>query len=101
MNVATMAMRFRLEQERISPILEEAAQSLEKTGAELNLDFSSVRRLDPNAIRALEKLAQRAESKGVKVRLREVNVDVYKVLKLVRLTTKLEFPARTNDGAEC
>jgi anti-anti-sigma regulatory factor len=100
MKIATMAMRFRVEQERITPILQEAAQSVEKADADLILDFSSVRRLDASAIGALEKLTQTAETRGVTVRLSEVNVDVYKVLKLVKLTTKLEFLAKANDGAE-
>lgn len=100
MTVATMAVRFRVEQDRIAPILQEAAQSLEKTDADLILDFSCVHRLDASAIGALEKLAQSAERRKVKAILRGVNIDVYKVLKLVDLTAKLSFPARMQEGSE-
>ena len=100
MNVATMAMRFRVEQERITSIVQEAAQKLEKTDVDLVLDFSSVSRLDPSAVEALEKLSQSAESRGAKIVLREVNIDIYKVLKLIGLTPKFEFPAKTTDGTE-
>jgi anti-anti-sigma regulatory factor len=57
------------------------------------LDFSSVRRIDPNALRAMEKLAGLADGKAVKVVLRGVNVDIYKVLKLVKLTSRFSFLA--------
>ena len=100
MTVATMAVRFRVEEDRITPILQEAAQSLEKTDADLILDFSCVRRLDANAIGALEKLAQSAERRKVKAILRGVNIGVYKVLKLVSLTTKFSFLAPMQEGPE-
>src|ERR1039458_4797910 len=44
-----------------------------------------VRRIDSSELRALENLAKVAEEKSVKVALSGVNVDVYKVLKLVKL----------------
>ena len=58
---------------------------------EVVLDFSSVRRIDPSALRAMEKLAGIADDKAVKVVLRGVNVDIYKVLKLVKLTPRFSF----------
>jgi anti-anti-sigma regulatory factor len=100
MNVATMAMRFQVEQERITSIVQEAAQKLEKTDVDLVLDFSSVSRLDTSSVEALEELAQLAENRGAEIVLREVNIDVYKVLKLIGLTTKFEFTAKTTDGTE-
>jgi hypothetical protein len=39
-------------------------------------------------------LAGAADEKAVKVALRGVHVDVYKVLKLVKLTPRFSFPAR-------
>jgi hypothetical protein len=39
----------------------------------------------------MEELAQLASEKNVKVALRSVNVDVYKVLKLVKLTRRFSF----------
>jgi hypothetical protein len=41
----------------------------------------------------MEKLAGVADDKAVKVVLRGVNVDVYKVLKLVNLTPRFSFLA--------
>ncbi len=58
---------------------------------EVLLDFSGVIRLDPHGIFAVEDFAKAAEEKAVKVSLRGVNVDVYKVLKLARLTTRFSF----------
>jgi len=48
-------------------------------------------RMDAGAINALDDLAVAAGQKGVKVVLHAVNVDVYKVLKLVKLTSRLSF----------
>jgi anti-anti-sigma regulatory factor len=71
--------------------LREAGEKLDGTEGEAVLDFSSVRRLDANAVRAIEELARVADEKAVKIVLRGVNVDVYKVLKLVKLTRRFSF----------
>jgi len=55
------------------------------------LDFASVRRLDPGAVKAMEKLAGIADDKTVRVVLRGVNVEIYKVLKLVKLARRFSF----------
>jgi len=52
-----------------------------------------VRWIDSKAVLAIDELAQKADEKSVRVVLRGVNVDVYKVLKLVRLTPRLSFAA--------
>ena len=77
---------------------ENVAQSLEGIGAKLSaaegdvvLDFSSVRRIDPAGLRAFEDLATVADEKAVKIVLQSINVDVYKVLKLARLTARFSF----------
>ena len=64
--------------------LQDALGKLDNAKGELVLDFSSVRRIDSSEVRALENLAKVAEEKSVKVALSGVNVDVYKVLKLVK-----------------
>jgi ABC-type transporter Mla MlaB component len=73
-------------------------QSLQQVGAELDsaqgavtLNFSSVYRIDSGALTALGRLAGIAEEKAVKVALRSVNVDIYKVLKLARVSTRFAF----------
>jgi anti-anti-sigma factor len=58
---------------------------------ELVLDFSDVQYIDAKALRALEDLAEEAERAQVAVVVRGVNVSVYKVLKLARLTSQFSF----------
>lgn len=77
--------------EDVVPALQQAGEKLDNADGEVVLDFSSVRRIDPNALKAMEELAGIADEKAVKIVLRGVNVDVYKVLKLVRLTPRFSF----------
>jgi anti-anti-sigma regulatory factor len=58
---------------------------------ELVLDFSAVGRIHPAALQALEQLAAKARDRSVKVVLRGVNVDVYKVLILSALSAQFAF----------
>ncbi len=71
--------------------LREAAHKLDGAPGELVLDFSAVARMDAKALHCMEELAVAAESKSVKVGLRNVNVDIYKVLKLVKLAPRFSF----------
>ena len=86
-----IAVWMSIDEERLVPALQAAGEKLERTTGEAALDFSSVRRLDASALRALEDLARIADEKAVKVVLRGVNVDVYKVLTLVKLTSRFSF----------
>jgi anti-anti-sigma regulatory factor len=79
--------------DRVVQALQAAGEKLDSADGELVLDFSSVRRIDPSAIRAMEELAGAAQQKSVKLVLRSVNVDIYKVLKLVRLDRRFSFAA--------
>jgi anti-anti-sigma regulatory factor len=89
--MAMTAVFLNVDEALVVPALREAGQKLDGTEGEVTLDFSSVLRIDSSAIRALEELARIAEGKNVKVALRGVNVEVYKVLKLVKLTRRLSF----------
>jgi Anti-anti-sigma regulatory factor (antagonist of anti-sigma factor) len=71
--------------------LEKAAENLLGDQHELALDFSSVRRIDSGGLRALEEFAQKADDKKVRIVLHGINVDLYKCLKLVRLTRRFSF----------
>jgi anti-anti-sigma regulatory factor len=82
---------FHIQQERVVPALQEASDSIDRAQGEAVLDFSTVRRIDLGALRALQDFARVADEKAVKIVLRGVNVDVYKVLKLVKLTQKFAF----------
>ena len=79
--------------QRVVETLQEASEMLDDVGSEATLDFTSVRRIEPSAIKALEELARKADDKAVRVVLRGVNVDVYKVLKLAKLAPRFSFVA--------
>lgn len=85
------AVCLNIDETRVAQALREAGDKLDGAGAETVLDFASVRRIDPGALRAIEAFAVIAEKKGVKVVLRGVNIDVYKVLKLMKLTPRFSF----------
>ena len=89
--MALITAWLNIEEQRVVPALREAADKLEGTEGEVVLDFGSVRRIDSSALRAMEEFAGIADEKAVKVVLRGVNVDVYKVLKLVKLAPRFSF----------
>ena len=77
--------------ERLVEALQEVQEKLDSADGEVVLDFSSVHRIDPSALRTMGKLADVADAKAVKVVLRGVNINVYKVLKLVKLASRFSF----------
>lgn len=80
-----------VEGEGVIPAVEVALEKLSNAGDEVILDFSSVARIDPSALRAMESLATTADKKAAKVALRGVNVEVYRVLKLMQLAPRFSF----------
>jgi anti-anti-sigma regulatory factor len=68
----------------------EALDELSGAG-QLFLDFSCVPRIDVRSLEGLDELARRASDKSMKIALRGVNPDVYKVLKLARLSSRFLF----------
>jgi anti-anti-sigma regulatory factor len=78
----------KIDGDRVARTLHEAEETLASPGDNVFLDFSSVRRLDTDGLCALEDFAGAADGKMLKVTLRGVNVDVYKVLKLARLSSR-------------
>ena len=89
--MAVIAVWLRIDEERIVQALQQAQEKLDRVEGEVALDFSSVRRIDPSGLRAMEELADMADTKGVKLALRGVDVGVYKVLKLVKLASRFSF----------
>lgn len=71
--------------------LQAAARKLDEAQGEAVLDFSSVSRVDSLALHALEQFEQQAEERSVKVVIRGTNIDIYKVLKLMKLTQRFSF----------
>jgi anti-anti-sigma regulatory factor len=100
MHVARIAVRFKVDGERLVHALQKAGQQLDGADGEVVLDFSCVRRIDPSALGEMEKLADIADDKAVKVVLRGVNIDIYKVLKLVKLAPRFSFLAEMRNRPE-
>ncbi len=84
----TIADLYKVDGEKVAQAVAEARENLNTTDTEVTLDFSGVRRIDPKGLGAMEDLATAADAKSVKIVLRGVNVDVYKVLKLARLAPR-------------
>jgi anti-anti-sigma regulatory factor len=80
-----------VEEKCVVPALAGAAEKLVDATSEVVLDFVSVRRIDANALRAMEELAGKAEEKAIKIVLRGVKVDLYKVLKLTKLASRFSY----------
>ena len=89
--MAMIAVFLNIDEQRVALALKEAGEKLDSAEGEAFLDFSSVRRIDSSALRAMEEFSRIADEKAIKVVLRGVNVDVYKVLKLVKLTQRFSF----------
>ena len=89
--MATNAVWMKVDGEHVAHALHAVREKLDGAGGELALDFSSVRRLDPKSLKAMEELAAAADGKAVKVVLRGVSVDLYKVLRLMKLSKRFAF----------
>lgn len=87
----TIAVWLEMDEKNVSRTLQEAGEKLAGVQDEIILDFSSVLRIDPGVLQAIEEFTAIAAGKGAKVVLRGVNVGVYKVLKLVRLASRFSF----------
>jgi anti-anti-sigma regulatory factor len=75
---------------RLASALRDRARTMNGEG-EVTIDLSQVRCLDANGIRALEELAEAADKNATKIVLSGVNVSVYKVLKLVKVSSRFSF----------
>lgn len=71
--------------------IQDAVQKINGGEQEVMLDFADVTRIDGNVVRALEELADVAAERSVKVELHSVNVDIYRVLKQLKLTDRFTF----------
>lgn len=89
--MTNLAEGIEINDRTVTAAVELAAEKLNSARGETMLDFSLVRRVDASALRALEELARLADENDVKVTLKGVSVDVYKVLKLVRLSRQFSF----------
>lgn len=91
LHMAMNAVSLNIDGQRVSLGLQQACERLDSTERELILDFSSVGHIDSSGLKSLEELADLAENKAIKIVLRGVNVDLYKVFKLVKLAPRFSF----------
>lgn len=91
MSTTVTPFSFVVDGERVTEGLQAVAKNLDSGGTEALLDFFFVQDIDQSGLRALEDLANAAEQKKVKVVLRGINVEIYKVMKLARLTERFAF----------
>lgn len=89
--MSTIAEMFKVDGDRVAECIHEAQMQLDTARDRTILDFSAVLRLAPQDLRAMEELVERAENQSVKLVLCGVNVDIYKVLKLVKLAARFSF----------
>ncbi len=82
--MSKIAVLLKVDQ-KIDGVLSAAADKLNGNVGEVLLDLSAVHRVDPRGVHAIEEFVTRAQTRGVKVGVRLTDVDVYKVLKLVKL----------------
>ncbi len=89
--MATVAELIAIDPQNVTRSLLQAAEKLSSTPAAATVDFTSVPKIDAGGVHALEQVARIANEQSVRVVLRGVSVDVYKVLKLVKLTQRFSF----------
>lgn len=89
--MARTAVLLKIDGEHVVQTLGAVRGHLERAGKEMELDFSCVRRLDSSAIQAMQAFAEVADQRRVRVVLRNINVDVYKVLTLANLRSRFVF----------
>ena len=90
MSTPMHAVRLKIEGDLVRA-LEDARDQLARADRELVLDFSSVQRMAPSVVGAMDTLAGAAAEKGVRIELEGVSVEVYRVLKLVKLAPRFSF----------
>jgi anti-anti-sigma regulatory factor len=91
MPMATIAVFLKIDAERVADSLQQASAKVTVAKGETVLDFSAVQRIDTKGLNAMEDLARLADVKSVSIGLRGVNVNIYKVLKLAKLTPRFCF----------
>ena len=87
----TITVWLKIDEDRVVGGLEEACDKLDSADGEVVLDFSSVRRVHSSGLKATEQFAAAADQKNVKVVLRGVTPEVFKVLRLVNLSSRFSF----------
>jgi anti-anti-sigma regulatory factor len=95
--MAMISVWLNIDEKGVAPALQGVEEKLDGAEGEVIVDFAAVRRIDLSALRAIEGLAGIADKKAIKVVLRGVNIDIYKVLKLVKLAPRFSFVSSDRD----
>jgi anti-anti-sigma regulatory factor len=85
------AVWIQVDPERVAGALHEAAGKVNAGESDIVLSFSDVRRIDSKAAGAFEELARAADERSAQVTLRDVNVDIYRVLTQLRLAQQFRY----------
>ncbi len=81
-----------IDPERVAHTLrQEAAEQVTGERREVILDFSAVKQVDVDTIYAMEELAALARERSVSLVLQGVSLEIYKVLKLMKLPDQFVF----------
>ena len=81
----------KIDAEHAAESIRTARKKLDGAQVETVLDFTSLSRIDPSALREMEDLANLADERADKISLLHVNVEIYKVLKLAKLSARFNF----------
>jgi anti-anti-sigma regulatory factor len=86
-----IAVFLKIDEQSLVASLEKLAEQMDVDKLELALDFSAVHRVDSRGSRAIAEFARKTEENNIKVVLRGINIDLYKTMKLMRLTRHFSF----------
>lgn len=89
--MATSAVWIKADDATFAQKVTQLCAELADTNGEVVIDLSSVRRIGTDELKAVEQLAKKARENDKKLTLRGVNVGVYKVLKVAKVTTHFCF----------
>jgi len=98
--MAEVAEWMKLDETHAIQTLHATRDKLESANGEVGIDCSAMRRFDSAVLRVLEELADKGDAKREKLVLRGVNVDVYKVLKLVKLASRFSYVDEKSGAAK-
>lgn len=87
--MSKVALFFKVDGERVADSIRKVRT--DGSGSPIVLDFASVRRIDTETLQVIEALANVAATEACQINFRGVNVEIYKVLKLVSLASRFCF----------
>lgn len=89
--MGTSSAVHHIERDHLAESFHKATEKLDGLDGEMILDFTAVKRIDPDVLKNLRELLLVADVRKTKLTLRGVDVDVYKVLKLMKLSSQFSY----------